>query len=49
MPSDSWWASQEALHRRLQAAEEIDDKDQREEARQLAWGAYNAEREQAND
>lgn len=43
MPSDAWWVAQERLHRRLQAASELRDDDEREEAREMAWKFYNNE------
>ena len=43
MPNDSWWEAQESLHRRLQAAEEISDDDERDEARRDAWAIYHRE------
>lgn len=49
MPSDEWWQSQEDLHRRLMAANDISDDDEREEAKRRAWGIYNRERQQSGD
>lgn len=43
MPSDEWWQSQEDLHRRLMAANDISDDDERDEAQRRAWEIYNRE------
>lgn len=45
MPSDAWWAAQERLHRRLEAANAISDDDKRHEKQRQAWDSYNRERE----
>ena len=43
MASEAWRKAQEDLHRRLQAANAIEDDDEREEAQRKAFEIYKQE------
>lgn len=46
-PSDAWWAAQERLGQRLSAADGISDPDEKWDAQEEAWEAYDRELENA--
>lgn len=45
MPSDAWWEAQRRLHDRLERASQIEDENERWDAKKKAWETYNSEKE----